>query len=144
MAINKPDLYMNDTVGLGKPAMFQGYEADTAVAGETLEFGVPVENKGGIVSNLKDEGGVFFGITIARHYAKDLTEKDAEKWAKGETLPVMRKGTIAVEAGATLEIGDRVKVSAGKFVKSETREGSVGTVKRGGNENEIIYIQINE
>lgn len=140
--------YMNPEVGLGKIASYQDVQADSALVGEELPFGAPVEFSDGVAKKLTASGD-FYGITIAKEYVPELFGDKDGKYDEKEMVPVLRRGTICVQVAEDVVSGEKavVDTTKGQFVPSDststTISAVVGVFKTTAQAEGLAHVEIN-
>ncbi|WP_239256679.1 structural cement protein Gp24 [Listeria ilorinensis] len=140
--------YMQPEIGIGKLANYQGTQADSAVAAETILFGAPVEFSDGTAKKLTASGYVY-GVAIAKEFVPELTGDKAGSYLAKEMVPVLRKGTISVQVGEDVKSGEKavVDISKGTFVPASSTASSkseiVGVFKTTAQADGLAHLEIN-
>ena len=115
------DTRMAKELGDGVLGEYPNAQADSKVANEAINFGVPVQLVSG--SDVKVEnfsGGTFYGIALARKIGNDAYGADGYETA--EPVSVLRKGTVWVTATEAVAAGQKAVLdnSAGTFLPADT------------------------
>lgn len=145
MAIPDGTVYTREDLGAGKIATTEDYSVNTEVASDAIGFGQAVAIKDGQVSIATS--APIYGVALKRTYtnAEKLDEETVEndKWQKGETLGVLRDGTISVPVSADVAHGDSATVDAnGNFKTAGASDTAVGVFLTDGNAGSTAQLQI--
>lgn len=121
-------LYMSDELGAGMVATVEQTAVNTGLAGGDINFGYAV--------SLKDDGTVvqatgapIYGIALRRGYTKGYEYSNAkdDKFSAGETLSVLRDGTVAVVLAQDVKAGQEATVNTdGTFKPAGASDAVVG------------------
>lgn len=123
------DNTMPEETGKGRIAEYKDVSADTKAAGGEIGFGKVVELDETGEKAIQFEGGVPFGIAMAKHFAeydpKVIPEGvDVNVYKEFDAVSVVRKGIVWVEVLEDVVAGDAVAVddATGDFRPGDTAE----------------------
>lgn len=145
MAIPDGKLYHDGPLSAGTIATIEDSSVNTEHAGTNVGFGT------GVVLNADGKAvpatsGAIYGIAIKRTYVdsdhlyKDDIENDC--WKTGETLGVLRDGTIAVPITVDVDRGENAALDAGgKFKVAGASDTIVGVFLSDGNAGSTANLQ---
>lgn len=142
MAIPDGKLYMDGELGNGTIATTENNAVNTETAGADIGFGAGVVMQDGKV--VPATKGNIYGITLKRTYINGDHYSDVvnDHWMTGETLGVLRDGTIAVPIVEDIDRGDNAAVTTdGKFKQAGTGDEVVGVFLSSGNANGTANLQ---
>ncbi|CAM4012352.1 hypothetical protein [Mesobacillus zeae] len=149
MAITDYGKYMPEAGGKGKLANYQDYQADTKAAAEAIPFGAALQlgTDKNTVTVVKT-GGKPYGIALAQEIHEWVTKADDQKFLQYDPVPVVRKGTLWVEAGGDVISGDAAAVdpATNRFVATGFT-GAIafpsGTFKGNASAGQLVQVEIN-
>lgn len=144
MAIPDGKLYHDGHLSAGTVATIEPSTVNTESAGAEIGFGIAAAMKNGKV--VPATSGPIYGVTIKRTYVDSdhFYDEDIQndKWKVGETLGVLRDGTIAVPVSGDVDYGDNAAVdTTGKFKAASAGDIVVGVFKSSANEGETANLQ---
>lgn len=129
MAIPDGKLYDDGQLSPGSIATTEPVTINTENAGALINYGIAVVLQDGKV--VPATGGPIYGVALKRSYvnADHFTEDDSKQghWENGETLGVLRDGTIAVPITTDVIRGESAAVDAsGGFKTASVNDRVVG------------------
>lgn len=147
MSFGIPDgrLYHDNPLSAGSVAApFDSTAVNTEHAGAEIAFGGAVVIKDGKV--IPATAGPIYGVALKRTYVDgdNLFEETIEndKWKAGETLGVMRDGTIWVPISEDVDRGENAAVdSTGKFKPATGNDVVVGVFTSDGEKDSTAKLQ---
>lgn len=144
MAIPDGRLYHDGPLSAGTIATIEPSTVNTENAGAEIGFGTAVTIKDGKV--VPATKAPIYGVAIKRTYIDSDHFYDAEiqkdKWKIGETLGVLRDGTIAVSVSSDVDYGDNATVdTTGKFKTASAGDDVVGVFKSSANNGSVANLQ---
>lgn len=144
MAIPDGQLYHDGTLGAGRVATTERATVNGAIAAEEVGFGKAV--------GLKDNQAVvataapIYGIAVRRSYTRFYDFKEGngtDAWQKGETIGVLREGTVAVQISEDVDAGKAATVASdGTFKPAGSADKAVGIFLTSGNKGGTANLQI--
>lgn len=142
MAIPDGKLYMDGELGNGTIATTESPAINTETAGADIGFGAGVVMQDGNV--VPATSGNIYGVALKRTYINGDRYADVvnDHWDSGETLGVVRDGTIAVPITEDVDRGDKAAVTTdGKFKQAGTEDTVVGVFLSSGNADGTANLQ---
>lgn len=144
MAIPDGTLYHDGPLSAGTVATLEDSAVNTEHAGAEIGFGTGVVIKDGKV--VPATTGPIYGVALKRTYvdADHLYEEDIEndKWKIGETLGVMRDGSIWVPISEDVDHGENAAVDAdGHFKPAAATDTVVGVFLTRGDKGSTAKLQ---
>ena len=139
-------LYHDDSLSAGTVASpLDVTSVNTEHAGADIVFGGAVTFKEGKV--VPATSGFFYGIALKRTYVDgdNLFEETIanDKWKTGETLGVMRDGTVWVPISEDVDRGEGAAVDAdGNFKPATGNDTVVGTFTSSGDKGATAELQV--
>lgn len=129
MGIPDSVMYHDGNLGAGTVTTTEQSAVNSEVAGSDILFGSAVAVEDGKVIQAK--GGKMFGVALKRTFSmtddflSDAVQND--HWYEGETLGVLRDGSISVLINSDVDINDPAAVDTdGKFKKASAGDDVVG------------------
>lgn len=137
-------MYHDGNLGAGTVTTTEQNAVNSEIAGSDILFGSAVTIEDSKVVQAK--GGKIFGVALKRTFSMtDDFSSDAvqaDHWYQGETLGVLRDGSISVLISSDVDINDPAAVDAdGKFKKAEAGDDVVGVFLSAGNEGSTANLQ---
>lgn len=142
MPIPVDSFYQGGELGAGKPATIQQMTVNSEVASAPISYGQAVAMTSGKVAPAT--AGPIYGIALSRVYENDdrFVSPKADTWLAGETIPVVREGTVAVPISADVNKGDNATVDAnGQFKPAGSSDSVVGIFTTSGNSGHTAALQ---
>lgn len=142
MTIPIEGLYQNGSLGAGKPATTQTQTVNTETAGAPISYGQAVALQAGKV--VPANAAPIYGVALARSYvdSEHFTDTQTDTWKAGETLGVLREGTIAVPLSADVNKNEAATVDAnGQFKPAGDTDAVVGLFTTTGNSGDTAFLQ---
>lgn len=142
MPIPTDSFYQGGDLGAGKPATIQQMTVNSEVASAPIMYGQAVAMVGGKVAPAT--GAPIYGIALSRVYENDdrFMSPKTDTWRAGETIPVVREGTVAVPISADVNRGDNATVDAkGLFKTAGASDPVVGVFTTSGNLGKTAALQ---
>lgn len=142
MPIPVDSFYQGGELGAGKPATIQQMTVNSEVASAPISYGQAVTLTGGKVAPAT--AGPIYGVALSRVYENDdrFIDPKADTWLTGETVPVIREGTVAVPISADVDKGDNATVDAtGLFKPAGASDSVVGIFITAGNSGHTAALQ---
>ncbi|MBD5430136.1 hypothetical protein [Lactobacillus sp.] len=144
MGIPDAVMYHDGNLGAGTVATTEPSTVNGEIAGSDILFGSAVTIEDGKVVQAK--GGKMFGVSLKRTYSMTddfISDHVAEDhWYTGETLGVLRDGTISVLISSDVDVNDFAAVDAdGKFKVAESGDDVVGVFLSSGNAGSTANLQ---
>lgn len=144
MAIPDGRLYHDDSLSAGTIATIEPSTINTENASTEIGFGTAVAMKDG--KAVQATKAPIYGVALKRTYTDSdhFYENDIQndKWKIGETLGVLRDGTIAVPVISDVDRGDDATVDVtGKFKVASAGDVVVGTFLSSANSGDTANLQ---
>ncbi|CAM3083544.1 hypothetical protein SAMN04487792_1551 [Lactobacillus bombicola] len=146
MAIPDGTFYQGQQIGFGKPATLEPNITNSDTAGAEIKYGQAVnfDSNGKVVPATH---APIYGVAWAKQYvdgyAVNEETKAAARWHTGETVSVMRDGTIEVCATEDVNKNTPATVDAnGNFKMADTNDFVVGLFRTAANAGEGVDLQI--
>lgn len=144
MAIPDGRLYHDDPLSAGTIATIEPSTINTENAGAEIGFGTAVTIKDG--KAVPAAKAPIYGVALKRTYIDGDHFYDNEiqndKWKIGETLGILRDGTIAVPVSGDVDRGDDATVDAnGKFKAAGAGDVVVGVFMSSANDGDTANLQ---
>ncbi|MGO2858844.1 hypothetical protein LASUN_13080 [Lentilactobacillus sunkii] len=142
MTIPVEGLYMNGSLGAGKPATTQTQNVNTETAGAPISYGQAVAMSGGKV--VPANAAPIYGVALSRSYvdSEHFTDTPTDTWKAGDVLGVLREGTIAVPISADVNKNEAATVDAnGLFKPAGDSDAVVGIFTTAGNSGDTAFLQ---
>lgn len=144
MAIPNGRLYHDDPLSAGTIATIEPSTINTENAGAEIDFGTAVTMKDG--KAVQATKAPIYGVALKRTYIDSDHFYDEEiqndHWKIGETLGVLRDGTIAVPISGDVDRGDDATVDAnGKFKTAGAGDVVVGVFLSSANDGDTANLQ---
>lgn len=148
MSFGIPDgeLYHNNPLSAGTVASpFEPTAVNTEHAGAEIAYGGAVNLKDGKAIPATN-GQSFYGVALKRTsvHGFELTEEaiEGDKWKEGETLGVLRDGTVFVPISEDVDRGESATVDAnGTFKPAAANDAVVGIFTSSGNAGSTAELQ---
>lgn len=148
MSFGIPDgeLYHNNPLSAGTVASpFEPTAVNTEHAGAEIAYGGAVNLQDGKVVPATN-GQSFYGVALKRTsvHGVELTEEaiEGDKWKEGETLGVLRDGTVFVPISEDVDRGESATVDAnGTFKPAAANDVVVGIFTSSGNAGSTAELQ---
>lgn len=146
MGIPTGSYYQKKALGNGTVATIESNTVNTITASEEIGFGCAVDIKDGMA--VVATKAPIFGIAIKRiwadgeHFTNDAIQED--KWHKGETFGVLRKGGISVPITTDVNRYDPAAINAdGSFKLASANDQIVGRFLTAGDADSTAIVQVN-
>lgn len=144
MAIPDGQLYHDGALGAGRVATTERATVNGAVAAEEVGFGKAVALKGN--QAVVATAAPIYGVAVRRSYTRFYDFKGdngTDAWQKGETVGVLREGTVAVQISEDVDAGKAATVaSAGTFKSAGSADKAVGIFLTSGDKGGTANMQI--
>lgn len=144
MAIPVEPFYQPSSLGAGHVATTQPVVANSDVAAADIKYGQAVTIKDGAV--IPATAAPIYGVALKRSYMdtdRFIDPKD-DTWHTGETLAVLREGTVAVPLSADVNKGEGATIDAnGLFKPASGSDVLVGIFTSSGNTDDTAFLQTN-
>lgn len=144
MAIPDGKLYHDGSLSAGTIATIEPATINTENAGAEIGFGTAVTMSNG--KAVPATKAPIYGVALKRTYTDSdhFYDNDIQndKWKIGETLGVLRDGTIAVPVSGDVDRGDDATVDAtGKFKEAGAGDVVVGVFLSSANDGDTANLQ---
>lgn len=127
MAIPDGTFYQSNQLGNGSIGNIETAAINSETAGGAIAFGQGVNISGGKV--VAATAAPIYGVALKRTYVNsdEINDSATDAWAAGETVGVLRDGTVAVPLTGDVNKGDSATVSGAGFKTAGASDAVVGT-----------------
>lgn len=145
MPIPTGTFYHDEPFSSGTVSTIDQSTVNSEVAGSAIKFGQAVVMSDG--KAVPATSAPIYGVALKRGWvnADKLTQEniDADTWLEGETVSVLREGTVAVPLSADVKHGDNATVDAnGLFKTAAAGDKVVGVFLDDGNKDKTVSLQV--